>query len=778
MNYANLISAMSAVIKANGNKEITGDLLQQVLRAMINSLGQGYQFMGVAATATDPGTQDARLFYFAEGPGIYSNFGPLTVPDDGQVYLLVLGASWVAVQLPIPTFAGFSDLVMEVAGKMALVPTATEGHVAEFGNAGQIRDGGVQTSALARRDAGAVAGNLAEFDSNGDPKDSGIAAGDVMKIPAGLMPFGPAGLAEALLDTDSAGAKQEFSLRKSGGDGGAYFRRLLGNTKAFNQLWGKPNTQTKQQVTISYDNAEKCYVLNGTALAGNSFFLVGAFIVSGLPVGHMGLISVEVIGGSYTPGTAENGFVYAVYVANPAATTQLLNSAGRKEAIQTAAGGSEPYPTIKFYAGDVFDNLKVRVSCIDLTLMFGAGNEPATVAEFREKYPLLYYAYGRKLIHNKVAKVITKGANQWDDTQRVDGYYIRNTDGTEVPSPGSSHTGYVPVLPDTDYYFKQGVPNNEWGAYYDKDKNYISGDTRFGQAGGAIFHTPANCYYIRVTIQRTDPSSNICINLSDAEINGQYFPYWERELALDITNQEDTDGNKPFAGGMMSAGSAADYANEVGGAKVMAKVKFSDLNWTYNASYGFSSSSLQSEIAKPASNSAVANIICAERVAASHDRVYADGPSGNNIAVTSTGIISINSAYTDAPTFLAAMGNTELVYEKATPVPFTWKEPLNTGIKVSKYGTEEITPAQTENIDNAPFRAVTTYSISVANLVAALSSLGNRGGAKGLLGGSNPGNGEELTPEEESPKEELKEDPKEELKEELKEEPKEEPNER
>ena len=47
---------------------------------------------------------------------------------------------------------------------------------------------------------------------------------------------GAAGLAEALLDTDSAGAEQEFSLRKSGGDGGAYFRRLLGNTKAFNQM--------------------------------------------------------------------------------------------------------------------------------------------------------------------------------------------------------------------------------------------------------------------------------------------------------------------------------------------------------------------------------------------------------------------------------------------------------------------------------------------------------------------------------------------------------------
>ena len=182
--------------------------------------------------------------------------------------------------------------------------------------------------------------------------------------------------------------------------------------------------------------------------------------------------------------------------------------------------------------------------------------------------------------------------------------------------------------------------------------------------------------------------NDICINLSDAEINGQYFPYWERELALDITNQEDTDGNKPFAEGVKSCPVASDEFNEVGGI-VRVGVR------PYQASDDTDAS------------------------------VIADG--------------------------------VDTAYALTTPVPFTWKAPLNTGIKVNKYGTEEIPPAQTENIDTAPFRAVTTYSISVANLVAALSALGNRGGAKGLLGGGNQGENpenEELTPVEEQPKEE------------------------
>lgn len=655
MNYANLISAMSAVIKANGNNEITGNLLQQVLRAIINSLGQGYQFMGVATTATNPGTQDARLFYFAEGPGIYSNFGPLTIPDDGQVYLLVLGASWAAVQLPIPTFAGFSDLVTEVAGKMALVPTATEGDVAEFGDAGQVRDGGVQTSALARRDAGATAGNLAEFDGNGDPKDSGIAAGDVMKIPAGLMPFGPAGLAEALLDTDSAGNVQEFSLRKSGGDGGAYFRRLLGNTKAFNQLVENGNFSdgttgwTAANVTMAMNGA----ALRATATSGGSRAI---FQNISIPSGHIVLVVVDMQRGQATSADmriylSKSGGGYDSYI------SAAYSSTARERIVQIITT-TDNITQLRVYgatngdAGDIVDYYDVMV--IDLTAM---QDNSTTPEEFREKYPLLYYAYGRKLIHNKVAKVITKGANQWDEVWEVGDI---NASGANTPANDRIRSkNYCPALPDTTYY--TNIPNKASGSYmgyinwYDANKNFIS-RAPCGPASALLVTSPAQAAYFKFVVRAnygTTYNNDICINLSDAEINGQYFPYWERELALDITNQEDTDGNKPFAEGVKSCPVASDEFNEVGGI-VRVGVR------PYQAS------------------------------------------DDTDASVITDGV--------------------DTAYALTTPVPFTWKEPLNTGIKVSKYGTEEITPAQTEDIDTAPFRAVTTYSISVANLVAALGN--------------------------------------------------------
>lgn len=48
--------------------------VQNCLLAMVNELGAGYQFAGVATEQTNPGTPDYNVFYIA-GPGTYANFG-------------------------------------------------------------------------------------------------------------------------------------------------------------------------------------------------------------------------------------------------------------------------------------------------------------------------------------------------------------------------------------------------------------------------------------------------------------------------------------------------------------------------------------------------------------------------------------------------------------------------------------------------------------------------------------------------------------------------------
>ena len=103
-NYSTLISAIQSVINENGNNEITGPILQQSLVAIINALGAGYQYIGVATPETTPGTPDQRVFYLA-GPGVYPNFGPTTI-DGNRIGVFKYASSWTVELLEFPIADG------------------------------------------------------------------------------------------------------------------------------------------------------------------------------------------------------------------------------------------------------------------------------------------------------------------------------------------------------------------------------------------------------------------------------------------------------------------------------------------------------------------------------------------------------------------------------------------------------------------------------------------------------------------------------------------------
>lgn len=74
MAYSTLRAAIQAAIKQNDNEEITGNLLQSVLLSIVNTVGAGYNFAGVATPSTNPGTPDGAMFWIG-GKGTYANFG-------------------------------------------------------------------------------------------------------------------------------------------------------------------------------------------------------------------------------------------------------------------------------------------------------------------------------------------------------------------------------------------------------------------------------------------------------------------------------------------------------------------------------------------------------------------------------------------------------------------------------------------------------------------------------------------------------------------------------
>lgn len=93
-NYTELKAAIAAVIKANGNNEITGAIMQNVLNTIVSTVGANRTFVGIANADTNPGLPDGNVFYIAYTAGNYVNFqygtANLTV-NPGELAILYNG---------------------------------------------------------------------------------------------------------------------------------------------------------------------------------------------------------------------------------------------------------------------------------------------------------------------------------------------------------------------------------------------------------------------------------------------------------------------------------------------------------------------------------------------------------------------------------------------------------------------------------------------------------------------------------------------------------------
>ena len=118
-NYNNLKAGIDAVIKTNGRQEISGAALNTQLKNMIAELGAGYQFMGVATPATNPGTPDANVFYLASEAGTYTNFGGIVI-NENEVCALVWNGTWTKQVTGAAAADQFNQLNQRVINRKAL----------------------------------------------------------------------------------------------------------------------------------------------------------------------------------------------------------------------------------------------------------------------------------------------------------------------------------------------------------------------------------------------------------------------------------------------------------------------------------------------------------------------------------------------------------------------------------------------------------------------------------------------------------------------------------
>lgn len=101
-NWTKLKKAIADVIKTNGNQEITGAIMQQILMSIVDNVGGNAQFGGVAVPSTVPADTDGSVFYLASTQGTYPNFSGIEVDaSEMAIFTKNTAGTWVKTSLPI-----------------------------------------------------------------------------------------------------------------------------------------------------------------------------------------------------------------------------------------------------------------------------------------------------------------------------------------------------------------------------------------------------------------------------------------------------------------------------------------------------------------------------------------------------------------------------------------------------------------------------------------------------------------------------------------------------
>ncbi len=294
--------------------------------------------------------------------------------------------------------------------------------------------------------------------------------------------------------------------------------KIVGGTVAWNQLWDYEKTQAETGVTYTYENHFYDVVKDTTA---NNGLLVYCKVVPN----NKYYVSFE---------ASSNDNITLTLTLGVNLNAKLTESNKRYELIMTP---SAPRVVIYLYSpSGVTCSYRVgNIKIINLTQMFGAGNEPSTVEKFEAMFPASYYEYnaGELLSVGGLQSHDTVGFNQWDE-EWESGWFDLTT-GEKISSTARIRSkNMIRVIPNTTYYFKKPAGKLVYIYCYDANKNYIGYLDPFSTTGsGGTFTMLAGARYMKFIVANTTYNHDICINLSNPSRNGEYEPYEKHSYPLD-----------------------------------------------------------------------------------------------------------------------------------------------------------------------------------------------------------------------------------------------------
>jgi len=324
-----------------------------------------------------------------------------------------------------------------------------------------------------------------------------------------------------------------------------------------------------------------------------------------------------------------------------------------------------------------FNNFKIGITFFDLTLMFGAGNEPATVEEFEKMFPLDYYDYNEgEIIPFAGQNLVTTGKNQYNPTTGK-----ANLLGGQTYQIGGTYTS---------------ATIDEVAVTLDSNNCFITTeDCVLDVTGGN--------------------DTNTFVGLYNGKTN-TYEPYEKHTLPLDPSQWRDNNDNPVFPyGGMHGVGTAYDYAKvDADGyirkvVRCFSQVDLGSLEWIHDSVLRFQGTI--TGISKIKTNLVIPMYIACNVDSGwdNKDKVCSLYSSRNKVFIKDT-------AYTDPATFKTTMQGVPLIYELAEPIEVELATPIYAKYLANGLGTEEISPANTSTPTTTPANMTIDYRLCTEQL--------------------------------------------------------------
>ena len=501
---------------------------------------------------------------------------------------------------------------------------------------------------------------------------------------------------------------EEFTYRPSAGrksirDKSAVIRRIKGNSLVWNQLL-RERAFTEVNVTLSYNDDGSINTINNGSLSCG----ITQLLVNTIPSRHKVLVVVDYKRSSLTSSNClfylhrKNVENFDKYSIDSIKSTERRVDGG----LITTTDECDRIYVYPFLEGEEGSSATIySVMAIDLTVMFGVGNEPVTIEEFYARIPegvdLTAYNAGELTSMNANA-IETTGFNQWDEEWEVGG--INTENGKVYESSTSIRSKNFNKCVGGQTYFCKGDYALYW---YDVDKSFIGKSYVKNQE----VSFPLNASYFMIgfyTNYGTTYKNDICINLSHSGVrNGEYEPYEKNILLL-------PEIAKYFPDGMHGIGDVCDEIIDGLAIKRIGEVDLGSLDWSIRTTSDKNKYSWGAILSTPSIGADKnANILCAKYITASANDVYL--LKDKTVAVLSNVLgISVNiydsnyTAKTDKDSFVASLQGVKLYYELSEPIYTPIDEPLQLDYKVDDFGTERIL----SDGASAPFKADIVYQFN------------------------------------------------------------------